>query len=404
MHDEDENAAQRRLTWDIRRLNAAKVCHSAIFVLPVLLPYFQRQIGLDFQQLLIGEAAFAAVIVVMEVPSGWLADIWGRKRALCLGYALNAVCYMLLWAADGFWLAITAQALIGVGISLISGADVALLYDRLAEREQTQRYRKLEGLRHGLGLYSVAGASLAGGVMYSIDPYLPVLATAAAEAVAALITLGVREPARRRQPVEGHPIADILSAVRRAVRARPELAYLFPFAAALWGTSINGYWVQQPYFLHAGIPLIWFGGLAALTHLLGGLGSTCGHWLERRWSQSDILLALTALLAGAYALMTLDPGLSGIALLMLSSVIWGVSGPIFYDMVNARVDEARRATMISVAGLGVRLAFVPISLTVGALQDRYGIVTAIGFLPLPLLFVALPVFLVYRRIERLGNR
>ena len=196
------NPKRTRLDRDIRLLNIAKTAHNAIFIMPVMVPYYQYQIGLTFQELLLGEAIFAIVIVAMEVPSGWLADVWRRKSVLQLGFFLNVFCYLLLWLADGFWMAITAQALIGVGISFLSGADVALLYDRLAEEDKTDDFRRLEGQRHGLGLYGLAFASVIGGLLYVVLPDLPILLTALMEFIAGVCAILVTEPARRMKAAD----------------------------------------------------------------------------------------------------------------------------------------------------------------------------------------------------------
>jgi hypothetical protein len=41
-----------------------------VFILPIIVPYLTT-IGISFQEFLIGEAVFAAVVILCEVPSGF---------------------------------------------------------------------------------------------------------------------------------------------------------------------------------------------------------------------------------------------------------------------------------------------------------------------------------------------
>jgi len=385
---------------DIRLLNGAKAAHNALFIVPVLVPYYQFQIGLSFRELLLGEAVFALVIVAMEVPSGWLADIWQRKYVLLLGFFLNVFCYLGLWLADGFWLAIGAQAMIGVGISLVSGADVALLYDRLLETGRTAEFRRLEGIRHGIGLYALAAASIVGGGLYVWQPEVPILLTALAELVAFFCIFFVQEPVRQKPEQKRHPLYDIFETARRTFSDHPPLVGLYLFAAVTFAITINGYWVQQPYYAYLGIPLAWYGWLAGVAHLLGGLGGTFGHHLETFWSRRQILAGASVFLILAYGVSGLLPGYHGVVLLLAGGIVWGVTGPMFQDMVNSRIASTRRATMLSLSSFGVRLMFVPTSLAVGWVQEGWGIAVAVSLLPVLLIFLSLPLLAGFSALER----
>ncbi len=385
---------------DIRLLFSAKAAHNAMFLIPVMVPYYQYQIGLSFQELLLGEAIFALVVVAMEVPSGWLADIWQRKYVLMLGSFLNVFGFLALWLADGFWLAITAQALLGIGVSFISGADVALLYDRLVEAGRRDEFRRLEGVRHGIGMYALAAASVIGGLLYVWQPDLPILLTALMEIIAFFCIFFVKEPIRPKKSTKHHPLADIIDTARRCFARRPELMCLYLFAAVTYAITINGYWVQQPYYAYLGIPLIWYGWLAGLGHLLGGLGGTFGRHLERYCSRRQVLMGATIFLVFGYAISGFFPGFHGIPLLLTGGIVWGVTGPMFNDIVNARIPSERRATMLSLSSFGVRLTFVPTSLVIGWAQETWDIAVAITLMPILLIFVSIPILLMFFALDQ----
>ena len=173
-------------------------------------------------------------------------------------------------------------------------------------------------------MYVLAGSSVVGGLLYQVAPLLPLALTVAALAAAGLTCMFVSEPVGRRTALGPNSLMDILRAIGSAFRGRPELICLYVFVAATFSVTLNGFWTQQPYYLHIGIPLLWFGVLAGASQLLSGLAGSFGHWLDRHLSPGLILGGLLAGLSAAYLVSGLWPGLHGVGLLMFGAVAWGV--------------------------------------------------------------------------------
>src|SRR5256712_9058520 len=99
-----------------------------MIVIALWVPYLATK-GIGMRQFMELQAVFALVIRAGEVPSGLLADLWGRKKTLLLGSTLKAVSFSLLplWSSyEGF---LFYHLTMGIALSMISGGDVALLYD-----------------------------------------------------------------------------------------------------------------------------------------------------------------------------------------------------------------------------------------------------------------------------------
>jgi MFS family permease len=59
-----------------------------------------------------------AGIVALEIPSGWMADVWGRRKTLILGTILGSAGFMMYSFSYGFWAFILAEIILGAGHSL----------------------------------------------------------------------------------------------------------------------------------------------------------------------------------------------------------------------------------------------------------------------------------------------
>ena len=169
-----------------------------MFVIPVIVPYYRDVIGLNFHQFMVGEAVFSAVIILMEVPTGWLSDVWTRKMTMLAGILVNVFGWGVLWRAHSFGATVFAQGTIGVSVSLLSGTNSALLYESLMEVGQETKFRRLEGLRHGIGLYASGVTALLGGYLYSWSREAPIVLTVLTSVVALVFVLLMNEPARHR--------------------------------------------------------------------------------------------------------------------------------------------------------------------------------------------------------------
>src|SRR5262249_46362692 len=99
-----------------------------MIVIPVCVPYLATH-GITMRQFMERQAIFAIVILCGEVPSGLLSDLWGWKKALLVGSTLKGVSFSILplWSSyEGF---LVYHLMMGIALSMISGGDVALLYD-----------------------------------------------------------------------------------------------------------------------------------------------------------------------------------------------------------------------------------------------------------------------------------
>ncbi len=358
---------------NVRLLNLYAMFLSFLPFFPVAVVFYQHQLGLSFQQFLMVEAVFAATVVLMEVPSGWLADMWKRTYTLALSGAVTTLGFVTLGFADNIWLAILAEIIIGIGVSFSSGTISALLYDTVLESGEDEQYRKYEGKRHGYGFYSIGISCAIGGFLYEMNPFLPLIFSAATYAMCVPIALMMSEPARHKQVMKKNPFHDIGNVMHYALHKNREIAALIFFVAILYGSTQAGMWTQQPYFMELGIAERWFGVIISVGFLIGGLGSQLGHFLEKFMRPVKILVMLWALAIICWALSGAFLWYHALALLCISNIAWGIGFPVMQDAINRRVDSSRRATILSVASLMMRVVFIPVGFALGWISDLYGL-------------------------------
>jgi len=119
---------EKILQRNIIRIYLMTFLQSAMIITAVFVPLLQRH-GLSMAEVLQTQALFAAIVAICEVPSGYLADLWGRKNVIICGALIGFVAFTFLIQANSFNDFLLYELLMGIAVSLSSGADMALVYD-----------------------------------------------------------------------------------------------------------------------------------------------------------------------------------------------------------------------------------------------------------------------------------
>lgn len=361
-------------------VNLYTFCVGTIFILPVIVPYYKMQLGLSFQDLLIGEAIFAFVVIVLEVPSGWMSDVWSRKKTLMFGTLTAILGYLTLIFAQGFWSAMAAQAILGVGVACNSGTVTSLLYDSLAAKGKTHLYQRLEGKRHGTGLYAVALGAIGGGILYGYDVRLPLIFDIGTLILAMIAVMMMEEPERVKRESQSNPLIDMLQTMRYTLHGHKEIAGIIIVSTVLFCSTKMFMWTQQPYMLHVGIPVDYFGFIMAGGFLFGGLMGHMGHKIPHRLTNRFTISLLVSLcIFAAFIAIITQVQMAIIAIIAIAGV-WGYGFPFVQNAINKHADPARRATILSSMGLLISMMFIPTSLILGWLSEHYSIIAGLGYI------------------------
>ncbi len=165
---------------------AFRLLFNARFYYPVF-AVIQLDYGLTMSQFAILNAVWAASIILLEVPSGALADRIGRKRMVVLASVLM-VCEIALIAFVPlgnsmlvFWVWVVNRLLSGAAEAAASGADEALAYDSIPADERKSRWPKVLGRLMFLSSLAFAAAMLIGAAVYDAGLVNRVLAWCGSE-------------------------------------------------------------------------------------------------------------------------------------------------------------------------------------------------------------------------------
>ena len=135
---------KRTLQTNIYSLYLIKLSKWFMLIMPIVALFYTDNGLSDFDIYLL-QAIYSVSVAVLEIPSGYMADIIGRKKSLVMGSILGAAGYVIYSLSTGFSGFLLAEITLGLGGSFISGSDSAMLYDSLAGMKKQHKYLQLEG-------------------------------------------------------------------------------------------------------------------------------------------------------------------------------------------------------------------------------------------------------------------
>ncbi len=355
-------------------------------VMPVIVLFYQDN-GLSMQEIFWLKSIYSIAIVVMEIPSGYLADVWGRKSTLLLGAILGATGFAMYSFSFGFWAFAAAEIVLGLGHSFVSGADSALLYDTLKAQEREKEYIKQEGWITSSGNFAEAIAGVTGGLLATLSLRMPFYVQFAVASIAIPAAFLLNEPQIHTEKAS-KTFKSILKTIRQTFLHR-ELRSAILVSSFTGTASLTFAWFVQPYFKVAGLPLSLYGILWTLLNLSVGVSSMLSYKVESRLGQRNSLLLIIFGLTIGYLLAAWKISLAGIAILFAFYLFRGIAHPILKDYINRYTQSEVRATILSLRNFVIRINFAVIGPLLGYLTDRFNLGTALLTAGLSYVVVAL---------------
>jgi DHA3 family tetracycline resistance protein-like MFS transporter len=361
------------------------------------------RLGLGPFQLVLLGTILEGTYLLFELPTGVLADTFGRRLSVIIGVFGSGLAFLTLGLSTTFWMAAVSQVLWGIFATFASGADVAWLTDEIGEEPARRAYLRAEQVGHLAALVGIV-ASVA---LASIDLTFPIVVTGAGLMLMGVLLIVVmpEEHFRKRERTAGEGafsgMAGTLKEGVAQVRAHHVLLLIIA-TAALHGASTEGFDRLSDFHLlrDIGLPsigdldrVVWFG-------ILDGIGLVVGlsaityvrrrHHLEGHAVVARILAVIDVLLI----LSVVAFGITSNFWLALSA-FWIVAGlrsvrePIFIAWINQGLDPSTRATINSMgtqADAVGQTAGGPVLGLIGNASVPWALVTS-GLLRLPALFL-----------------
>jgi len=360
--------------------------------MPIIVLFYQDN-GMGMHEIFVLKAIYSVAIVVMEIPSGWMADIWGRKKTLILGSILSSSGVLIYCFSYGFMAFVVAEIILGIGHSFVSGSDSAMLYDSLKAEKKTDKYTKEEGRITSFGNFAEAIAGVIGGFLAVISLRTPFYFQFVITFIAIPSAFTLLEPTFKT-PGKSHTIKTFIENIRTTFITNLNLRIAILLSAITGTATLTFAWLVQPFFKAINLPVEMFGIFWTLLNLTVGLSSVFAYRIESYLGKQKSILLIVLLISVGYFLSGVWVSYWGIVFLFLFYLTRGLATPILKNYINQYTESDVRATMLSVRNFIIRITFAAIGPFLGWITDNISLDSAFllagGIYLISALIVVLP--------------
>jgi MFS family permease len=359
-----------------------------MIIMPVIILFFQDN-GLNMMEIMSLQACYSASLALAEIPSGYAADLLGRKKTLVLGCILSFLGFSLFSIAYSFWWFLAAEIILGLGNSFISGADTALMYDTLLEMKLEKKFLKYEGRSISIGNFSEAIAGIIGGSLAAISFRYPAYAQVLISFFIIPFAVSLKEPKMQQERMK-KSWKSILEVMNFSLRKSKVLrTHIFYSSGVGMGTLMMA-WLAQPFLKELGVEMKHYGLLWALLNVVVGLVSYQAHRIENKFSEFQSLFIVGFLCILCYLLISFNINVAGFGVLLIFYANRGYATPLLRNHINRHTPSNVRATVMSIRSLIIRMSFALIAPWIGWVADQWGLNNA--FLIMGFLVTGIAVF------------
>lgn len=350
------------LKHNIIKLYLLKAVKWFMIVMPIIVLFFESK-GLSLTQIMILQGTYSLFVALFEIPSGFFADIYGRKNSLVIGSIFLFLGYVIFSFFSGFNEFLFAEILLGIGGSLISGADSAILYDTLLEIKKEDEYTKIEGRTYAIGNFSEGIAGVLGGFLAMTSINMPVYIQTIVMFLSIPIAMTLVEPKSSYKLAKS--FSSIITVVKDTFIYQRKLRWYIVYSSSMGIATLSIAWFVQPFLMEIDTPIIYYGIIWAFLNFTAGITSYYSHFFNNH----NLLIYTSLIMITSLILLGFNISYYGLIFIILIYLLRGVITPKLRNLININSTSERRATVLSLRSFVIRISFSVTAPALGYIAD-----------------------------------
>jgi len=391
----DKEKAER----NVRLWSWYQVLRETLLWGPIMITFLQRAADVSLPQIYVIEALCVIWFVPLEVPTGALADLIGRKKTVFAGMCLITIETVLFAIADSPALVWTANLTWVLGASLISGADTSLIYDTLIFLGRESEFKQVHSRARSIRFAVVAIASVFSGFLAEVHIRLPMTIDILVLSAGCMVSFFfVDPPVAKHQKFSYRAHLQIMKASVKFVIGSARVRWTISFVTLIGVASKVWFFSYNPYFELVGLPLWAFGLMFCPMNIVASLGSYLFARLSGRVSDEISVIAMIAFVAVPILVMGSVVMKLSVLLILVQNLARGYMDPFVGHFLHQHLESENRATVVSIQSAARGLAGCLSLLSFAGLLCLFSIPVCQQILGLVTLAIGVALIISYRRI------
>ncbi|WBW95706.1 MFS transporter [Oceanirhabdus sp. W0125-5] len=398
------NLSEKVLKRNILSIYGITIFHNLIFAY-VIERAFSLSRGMSIEMVAYTEVIYNFVVIALEIPSGYLADIWSRKKLMILAAFLTCIEFLILIFAHNFFMFAVATVATGIGKAFNSGAENAIFYDtlkKLGEEDSFQKHMsKLRFIDYTTGIIAaLLGAYMAYKTSYTFNYALSLISCV----LAFVCTLFLYDVSDFEKPIMEFSHNNRSYSINKNVKDMKEVLSFFIknsyiLSIALTGVIAAVITVQidefyQIYILDIGFPVYLFGVVSLFSLGACSFGSLLSSKSDKIFSKFNGYIMILCGLVISIVLLILSHNYLVVIPLFLYYLCYSVLEPVVLTEIHKNIKGKLRATTESFYSLMRRGMTMFIALPFGIIANRISLKIGFVFLAVALSLMIIVLLII----------
>ncbi len=338
----------------------------------LIVPFFTTWGHLNFTQILFLQSWFSIWIFILEVPTGTIADYFGRKYSVALGAFVVGIGAIIYSITPNFYLFLFGEFLWALGAALMSGADDAFIYDSLKKNKEEKKSKKIISRYETFALIGALVAALVSGFIATFfGIQYTMMFTAIPMFLGFIVAFTLKEP-KIKIKKESKRYWKIFKTGVKYLYGHKPLWFLILDSVVIGILFYYIIWAYQPLLQNAGVSVAFFGIIQALFFCSEIFFVNIYSKLEALVKSKRLLFFIIPLLVSVFYIAIAF--FRSVWLILLFVFVAGglayAKRTILRSYMNKHIkDSSTRATVLSSVSMINRFSLAILSPFVGMLMD-----------------------------------
>ncbi len=355
-----------------------------------IMTLFFYSIGLTNADIAFVQSIFCFSMIFLDIPTGWLADRFGRKMSNIFGDLGSGLIFILIYAnAQNMFHVVLAEVLLAITEAFSHGVDGSLIRHFSKKIDPSEKFfrskmAKMHFWQHVLQLFLLS----LGGPIGAISFRLAIAVSGIPHLIGAVISMFIDDDSEKIKPEFKNPFKDMLRIFKKYMKAPGNWlrVLMVAFGHEMTHTII---WFFTPMLIIAGFPV----EIVSIGWIINSLAMIFGSYLAKRFANKlpdwCVVTLPVACIAIAMFSLSVDINLITVVLYIVLSGARGWVAATFNPIVQEQVDLAEQTSMLSFVSTVGRIIYVPASLITGYVAD-----IDLRFAPLATFVIFIPILTI----------
>ena len=352
---------------------ASSIAGGMLFFLPILALYFEESLFTATNVALIF-AIEALAMVIFEIPTGAIADLFGRKKTLVMANFVVLIAVLFLYIGGSMLMFVLFAIFNSFARALASGTYSAFLYDTLKEEKQEHHYKMVIGTFYALWPVGASIGSVIGGYLAKISLSFSVGLSLIPLFFALILTLMLKEPKYEKEEHKD-VLKHMFNSTKLIIHNKQLIVLaLGGFILMAFGETIH--LLGPLFFKFKEIPIELFGWITAFVFGFSSLGHYYSHAISEKIGNKKTIIISVFSSALFLILATFSTKYIAILFFIVPSLFYGLRNPVINHLLNSEISSSKRATVISINNFLGQLGLAIFAPFIGYFAELYTINTA----------------------------